>query len=66
MGVSENRGPQQSTINCRILIIIRTPNNAPLIFGKSHMDPLGVISNTEQLALSQTMKPETLQAWNYP
>ena len=38
MGVSENRGPQYSTLNSRILII-RTPNQVPLIFGKSHMGP---------------------------
>ena len=36
MGVSENRGPQYSTLNNRILII-RTPNKVPLIFGNSHM-----------------------------
>ena len=36
MGVSENRGPKYSTLNSRILIV-RTPNEVPLIFGNSHM-----------------------------
>ena len=35
LGVSENRGPSYSTLNNRILII-RTPNKVPLIFGNSH------------------------------
>ena len=35
MGGSENRGPECSTLNSRILII-RIPNKVPLIFG----DPL--------------------------
>ena len=36
MGVSENRGPYYSTPNSRILVI-RTPNKVPLIFGNSHV-----------------------------
>ena len=36
LGVSENRGPQNSTLNSRILSI-RTPNKVPLIFGNSHL-----------------------------
>ena len=34
MGVSENRGPQYSTLKSRILII-RTPNKVTLMFEKS-------------------------------
>ena len=63
MGVSENRGAQYSTLNSRILIT-RTPNKVPLIFGNSH------IMNTIQLLLSggstqtlpvnlKTLKPST-------
>ena len=36
LGVSENRGPQYSTLNSRILII-RIPKQSTLIFGKSHI-----------------------------
>ena len=36
MGVSENRGPKYSTLNSRILIL-RTPKEGTLIFGKSHV-----------------------------
>ena len=36
MGVSENRGPQYSTLNSRILII-RTPQRGTPIFGNSHI-----------------------------
>ena len=36
MGVSENRGPEYSTSNSRILII-RTPKQNTLIFGKTHI-----------------------------
>ena len=35
-GVSKNRGPQYSTLDSGILII-RTPNKVPLIFGNSHI-----------------------------
>ena len=40
MGVSENRGPQYSTLNSRILII-RTPkiSKVPPVFGNSLKDP---------------------------
>ena len=38
MGVSENGGPYYSTLDSRILII-RTPNKVPLIFGNSQMAP---------------------------
>ena len=44
MGISENRGPKYSTLNSRILII-RTPNKVPLIFGhpqKGLRTPLGL------------------------
>ena len=37
-GVSENKGPKYSTLNSRILII-RTQNKVPLIFGNSHIIP---------------------------
>ena len=54
MGLAENRGPYYSTLNSRILII-RTPNKVPLIFGNSHIIReiiikclgLGVQGNTE-------------------
>ena len=36
MGVSENRGPEYSTLNSRILII-RTPKKGTLILGNSHI-----------------------------
>ena len=36
LGVSENRGPEYSTLNSRMLII-RTPKQGTLIFGKSHL-----------------------------
>ena len=36
MGVSENRGPEYSTLNSRIHII-RTPKEGTLIFGNSHI-----------------------------
>ena len=35
LGVSKNRGPGYSTLNSRILII-RTPNKVPHIFGNPH------------------------------
>ena len=35
-GGSKNRGPEYSTLSSRILII-RTPNKVPLIFGNSHI-----------------------------
>ena len=41
MGVSENRGPQYSTLNSRILVI-RTPNKVPLIFGNSRIGVEGL------------------------
>ena len=36
LGVSENRGPDYSTLNSRIFII-RIPDKVPLIFGNSHL-----------------------------
>ena len=36
LGVSENRGPQNSTLNNRIRVV-RTPNKVPPIFGNSHL-----------------------------
>ena len=39
MGGSENRGPEYSTLNSRILII-RTPKYGTLIFGNSHIGAL--------------------------
>ena len=39
VGVSENGGPQYSTLNSRILTM-RTPNKVPLILGNFHMEGL--------------------------
>ena len=50
MGVSENRGPEYSTLNRRILII-RTPNKVPRIFGNSHIEGSAYVYGVREMDL---------------
>ena len=53
MGVSENRGPEYSTLNSRILIT-RAPKQGPLIFKNSQMSPRVPLRVTIRVTLRVT------------
>ena len=48
MGVSENRGPEYSTLNSRILII-RTPKEGTPNFRNSHFRVYGILEEAGDL-----------------
>ena len=61
MGVSENRGPEYSTLNSRILIT-RTPKQGTLIFGKSHIWK----AQTGDVSRGRNLAHLLFRAWHAP
>ena len=59
IGVSENRGPESTTLNRRILII-RTLKYDTLIFGNSH-----IVVYVYYYALRYKINSRLLEAWSH-